>query len=217
MIRTAAPLALAAATLLFSPATAQEAEPVMERAARTYRGLSALQAEFRQVVANEMVGTFESRGTLAQAGASRLSMRFSDPPGEAIVIDGTSIWIYAPSTAPGQVIRTPIAKAQGYGVNLLAWLLDRPAERYDATYLRGDKIGSTPVDVVRLMPKSRDLPFTQATLWLAQSDALPRRLEVIESSGNRRTLTLSKLRPNAKLPAGTFSFTPPRGVKIIDQ
>jgi outer membrane lipoprotein carrier protein len=217
VIRTAAPLALAAATLLFSPATAQQAGPVMERAARTYRGLSALQAEFRQVVANEMIGTFESRGTLAQAGASQLSMRFSDPPGEAIVIDGTSIWIYAPSTAPGQVIRMPIAKAQGYGVNLLAWLLDRPAERYHATYLRGDRIGDTPVDVVRLTPKARDLPFTQATIWLAQSDALPRRLEVIENSGNRRTLTLSKLRPNAKLPAGTFSFSPPRGVKVIDQ
>jgi outer membrane lipoprotein-sorting protein len=73
------------------------------------------------------------------------------------------------------------------------------------------------VDVVRLTPKAKDLPFSQATLWLAQSDALPRRLEVIENSGNRRTLTLSKLRPNAKLPAGTFSFSPPRGVKVIDQ
>jgi outer membrane lipoprotein carrier protein len=217
VIRTAAQLAMAATMLLSTPATAQEAGPVLERAARTYRGLSALQADFRQVVANEMIGTFESRGTLAQAGASRLSMRFSDPPGEAIVIDGTSIWIYAPSTTPGQVIRTPIAKAQGYGVNLLAWLLDRPAERYYATYLRGDRIGNTAVDVVRLTPKTKDLPFTQATLWLAQSDALPRRLEVVETSGNRRTLSLSKLRPNAKLPAGTFSFNPPRGVRVVDQ
>jgi outer membrane lipoprotein carrier protein len=215
--RIAAQLAMGATIVLSSPAIAQEAGPVLERAARTYRGLSALQADFRQVVANEMIGTFESRGTLAQAGASRLSMRFSDPPGEAIVIDGSSIWIYAPSTTPGQVIRTPIAKAQGYGVNLLAWLLDRPAERYHATYLRGDRIGNTPVDVVRLTPKASDLPFTQATLWLAQSDALPRRLEVVETSGNRRTLTLSKLRPNPKLPAGTFSFSPPRGVRVIDQ
>lgn len=217
MNRIAAQLAMGATIVLSSPAIAQEAGPVLERAARTYRGLSALQADFRQVVANEMIGTFESRGTLAQAGASRLSMRFSDPPGEAIVIDGSSIWIYAPSTTPGQVIRTPIAKAQGYGVNLLAWLLDRPAERYHATYLRGDRIGNTPVDVVRLTPKASDLPFTQATLWLAQSDALPRRLEVVETSGNRRTLTLSKLRPNPKLPAGTFSFSPPRGVRVIDQ
>jgi len=213
----AAALTVAATILLSTAAAAQDAGPVLERAARTYRDLSALQADFRQIVANEMIGTFESRGTLAQAGTSRLSMRFSDPPGEAIVIDGTSVWIYAPSTTPGQVIRTPIAKAQGYGVNLLAWLLDRPAERYHATYLRGDTIGNTSVDVVRLTPKAKDLPFTQATLWLAQSDALPRRLEVVETSGNRRTLTLSKIRPNAKLPAGTFSFSPPKGVKVINQ
>jgi hypothetical protein len=30
-------------------------------------------------------------------------MRFTDPNGEAIVMDGEYIWIYTPSTTPGQV------------------------------------------------------------------------------------------------------------------
>lgn len=198
-----------------APLQAQQADSIVARTSDAYRKLSSLTADFAQVVQNDMLGTFRSRGTLAQAGASRLSMRFSDPPGEAIIIDGTSVWIYTPSTAPGQVIRTPIASTAGYGLNLLGWLLDRPAERYDSRYLGAETVDGTPVAVVGLTPVVEGLPFTSAKLWLADSDALPRRVEVTEPSGNRRTLTLSRVRTNATLPAGTFVFTPPDGVKIV--
>jgi len=196
---------------------AQDATAVLQRTADAYRRLHSLAADFDQVVSSEMIGTFTSRGTLAQSGASRLAMRFSDPKNEAIVIDGTYIWIYTPSTAPGQVLRMPIARASAYGVNLLGWLLDRPAERYHASFVRQDTVGTTPVDVLHLLPAVEGLPFTSATLWLARSDALPRRIEVTEPSGNHRTLTLSHLAPNATLPADAFVFTPPKGVKVIDR
>jgi len=196
---------------------AQDPAAILQRTAAAYQQLRSLRADFDQVITSEMVGTFASRGTLAQAGASRLAMRFTDPKNEAIVIDGTYIWIYTPSTAPGQVLRMPIARASAYGVNLLGWLLDRPAERYHAVYLRQDTVGGTAVDVLHLLPAVEDLPFTSAVLWLARSDALPRRIEVTEPSGNHRTLTLSHLAPNATLPAGTFVFTPPKGVTVIDR
>lgn len=212
-------LALCSLLLLLSASAvrAQDAGALLQRTADRYRQLQSLGADFDQVVSSEMIGTFRSRGALAQAGASRLAMRFSDPKNEAIVIDGTYIWIYTPSTAPGQVLRVPIASASGYGVNLLGWLLDRPAERYRASYLRKDTVDGTAVDVLGLTPAVEGLPFTSATLWLARSDALPRRIEVTERSGNHRTLTLSHLKPNAPLPADAFVFTPPRGVKVIDR
>ncbi|HEX5003932.1 MAG TPA: outer membrane lipoprotein carrier protein LolA [Gemmatimonadales bacterium] len=208
-------LAAALLAALASPLHAQRADSIVERTSAAYRQLRSLTADFRQTVRNDMLGTFTSRGALAQAGASQLSMRFTDPPGEAIVIDGTSVWIYTPSTAPGQVIRTPIANTAGYGVNLLGWLLDKPAERYTARYLGEESLDGTPVAVVGLTPAVEGLPFTSATLWLARSDALPRRLEVSEPSGNRRTLTLSNLQTNAPLPPDTFTFTPPKGVKVV--
>jgi len=93
------------------PVQAQRADSIIERSSAAYRQLRSLTAEFDQVISNEMIGTYKSRGALAQAGAARLSMRFTDPAGEAIVIDGTSIWIYTPTTAPGQVVRAPVARA----------------------------------------------------------------------------------------------------------
>ncbi|HUR96305.1 MAG TPA: outer membrane lipoprotein carrier protein LolA [Gemmatimonadales bacterium] len=202
----------------FSASQAQNAGAIVGRSSRVYRSLSSLKADFVQVIDNPMIDSAESRGTLVQAGADKLAMRFTDPPGEAIVIDGRSVWLYTPSTTPGQVIRTGVPSGGPvYGYNILAWLLDRPAERYAASFVREDKIGSRPVDVVQLVPAVPDMPFERAVLWLDRQDGLPRRLEITEPSGAGRTLTLSKVRVNQAVPESTFRFEVPSGVRIVDQ
>jgi outer membrane lipoprotein-sorting protein len=201
-----------------APASAQNPGEIIGRAARVYRSLASLQADFEQVIDNPMIDSAESRGTLIQAGPSKLSMRFTDPPGEAIVIDGEHVWVYTPSTVPDQVLRLAVPSGGPvYGYNLLAWLLDRPAERYTAKYLRQEKLGNRTMEVVELIPAVPDLPFDRAVLWLDREDALPRRLEITEKSGALRTLALSKLRVNRKVPDSTFKFQVPPGVRVVDQ
>jgi outer membrane lipoprotein carrier protein len=214
-MKSAALLVLALVTV--PPAAAQDADAVIGRAARVYRSLSSLRADFVQIIDNPMIDSAESKGTLVQAGPARLAMRFSDPPGEAIVIDGKHVWIYTPSTVPGQVIRTPAPSGPVYGYNLLAWLLDRPAERYRASYLRSERVDGRTTDVIQLIPAVPDLPFTKAVVWLDRAQALPRRLEIHEESGATRTLTLSHIQVNQSLPNQTFAFKPPKGVRVVDQ
>ena len=199
-------------------AQAQDADAIVGRSSRVYRSLSSLTADFVQVIDNPMIDSAESRGTLVQAGPSRLAMRFSDPPGEAVVIDGEHVWVYTPSTVPDQVLRLQ-APSGGpvYGYNLLAWFLDRPAERYQTKYVREDKLGGRAVDVVELTPAVPDLPFERAVLWLDQADGLPRRLEITEKSGALRTLALSNLRVNRRVPDSTFEFDVPPGARVVDQ
>lgn len=200
------------------PAAAQDAGEIIGRAARVYRSLASLQADFKQVIDNPMIDSAESRGTLVQAGEAKFAMRFTDPPGEAIVIDGKHVWVYTPSTVPDQVIRMKVPSGgPAYGYNLLAWFLDRPAERYRPSYIRTERIGGRTTDVIKLVPAVPDLPFTQAVIWLDREDALPRRLEILEQSGATRTLRLSRLRTNAKLPGQTFVFKVPAGARVVDQ
>ena len=214
------PLLLVALSLAASPpaARAQDANAIVGRSSRVYRSLSSLKADFVQVIDNPMIDSAESRGTLVQAGPDKLAMRFTDPPGEAIVIDGRSVWVYTPSTTPGQVIRMGVPSGGPvYGYNILAWLLDRPAERYTASYLRTERVNGRSMDVVELVPAVPDLPFERAVLWLDREDGLPRRLEIAEHSGATRTLALSKLRVNQSVPDSTFSFEVPAGVRVVDQ
>jgi outer membrane lipoprotein carrier protein len=216
MMRWGLPLLLL--SLAVQPLGAQDADAVVGRASRVYRSLSSLSADFVQVIDNPMIDSAESRGKLIQSGSAKLSMRFTDPPGEAIVIDGEHVWIYTPSTVPGQVIRTEVPSGGPvYGYNILAWLLDRPAERYQARYLRRDAVGGQPVDVVELTPTVPDLPFERAVIWLGRDDALPRRLEVLERSGATRTIALSRLRTNQRVTDRTFTFQVPAGVRVVDQ
>ena len=199
-------------------ARAQDANALVGRSSRVYRSLTSLTADFVQLIDNPMIDSAESRGTLVQAGPDRLAMRFTDPSGEAVIIDGRSVWVYTPSTTPGQVIRMSVPSGGPvYGYNMLAWLLDRPAERYTASYLRADVVGGRSMDVVELVPAVPDLPFEKAVLWLDRADGIPRRLEITEHSGATRTLTLSKVRVNRSIPDSTFRFEVPSGVRVVDQ
>ena len=212
------PVVMAESVLTPPPLQAQDAQSIVGRSSRVYRSLASLSADFVQIIDNPMIDSAESKGTLIQAGPSRLSMRFSDPPGEAVVIDGRHVWVYTPSTVPDQVLRLAVPSGGPvYGYNLLAWLLDRPAERYTAKYLRQEQVGNRTLDVIELTPAVPDLPFDRAVIWLDREDALPRRLEITEKSGAQRTLSLSKLRVNRKVPDSTFEFQVPSGVRVVDQ
>ena len=197
---------------------AQDAGAIVGRASQVYRSLTSLGADFVQVINNPMIDSATTKGSLVQAGQDKVAMRFTDPPGEAIVIDGQYVWVYTPSTTPGQVIRMRVPSGGPiYGYNILAWLLDRPAERYKATYVRSDRVDARPVDVVQLEPAVPDLPFDRAILWLDKEDGLPRRLDITEHSGATRTLILSKVRTNRSVQKDTFTFTVPSGVRVVDQ
>lgn len=212
-------LALLSLSVLHPPALpAQDAAAIVGRSSRVYRSLASMRADFVQVIDNPMIDSAESRGTLVQAGPSKLAMRFTDPPGEAVIIDGEHVWVYTPSTVPGQVLRMGLPSGGPvYGYNIIAWLLDKPAERYTPKYLRRDRVGGREVDVIELVPAVPDLPFERAVVWLDRDDALPRRLEVTEHGGALRTLTLSKVRANQRVPDSTFVFQVPPGVRVVDQ
>ena len=210
-------LATAIALAASAPLAAQDAPSIVGRAARAYAAAGSLRADFEQRIEDSLIGTFDSRGTLGQAGQAKLAMRCTDPAGDAIVIDGQQVWVYTPSTTPGQVIRMPLPAGPVYGFNVLSWILDRPAERYRMRFLRTDRVGARPVDVVELIPTVPELPFSRAIVWLDRDDALPRRLEITERRGGTRTLTLSRVRVNESVPDRTFAFDVPSGVRVVDQ
>lgn len=211
---------IAAALLLLlapRPAPAQDAAAIAARASRTYRSANSVRALFHQVIEDRMIGTQESRGELVQSGQAHLAMRFSDPKGDLIVMDGTWVWLYTPSTTPGQVIRTPLPTDPVYGPNVLARILDKPNERYEIQWVRADTVEGRAADVLEFVPTSADPLFSRAIIWLERQTLLPRRLELDERSGVHRTLTLSRIRLGAPVAKREFVFEVPKGVRVIER
>ena len=135
--------------------------------------------------------------------------------------DGHHLWLYTPSTTPGQVIRTAIPTAGTTGPNLIGQFVDHARERYQTRYVKADTVLADGVadvaDVIALVPKQGDMPYQSAVIWVTRGDGLVRRLEIAESSGQRRIVVLRDLVVNGAVPEGEFRFSVPRGVRVVDQ
>jgi len=199
-------------------AALQDPGPALDRASATYQTIQTLSADFMQVVVNPLLGTPDTtRGKLYQMRPSRFAMRFTHPRGDRIVADGRHLWLYTPSTTPGQVIRTAIPSAGTTGPNLIGQFVERPRERYRARYVRADSVGGRMTDVIALVPRADDLPYSEAVVWIDRDNGLVRRIEIEESSGQRRTLVLDKVAVNRGVPGREFTFSPPAGLRVVDQ
>src|SRR5437879_9145471 len=70
---------------------------------------------------------------------------------------------------------------------------------------------------VTLKPKTGDQPYSAATIWIRRDDGLVQRMEIAETSGQDRTVVLTNLKVNAGVPGREFTFSPPAGVRVVDQ
>ena len=198
--------------------TAQDPAPILDRSSKTYDSIRTLQADFIQIVDNPLVGGPDTtRGKLFQRRPSFFAMRFTDPKGDRIVADGHRLWLYTPSSTPGQVIRTAIPGTGTTGPNLISQFVEHPRERYDARYVRGDSLDGSAVDVVLLTPRATGLPYSKASVWIGKADGLVRRIDIDETSGQRRTIILKRISVNRSIAARELRFSPPAGVRVVDQ
>ncbi len=198
--------------------TAQDPAPILDRASQSYDTVRTLSADFVQVVENPMIGDPDTtRGRLYQRRPGYFAMRFTEPKDDRIVADGRHLWLYTPSTTPGQVVRSAIPGTGTTGPNLIGQFVEHPRERYDARYVRADSISDGLIDVITLTPRSKDLGYSEATVWIARKDALVRRIDLVETSGQRRTIILGNLAINQAVPAREFRFSPPAGSRVVDQ
>lgn len=223
MTRVAGMVAVLAGCLaLARPVVAQSGDAgiVLDRASAAYDSTRTLTADFMQVVTNPMIGEPDTTyGKLSQRRPNFFEMLFRVPRGDRIVADGRYLWLYTPSTTPGQVIRTPIPGVGTTGPNLIGQFVDHARDRYRVTFVRTDSLsGSDDVaDVIALEPIAADLPYRSAVIWVARRDSLVRRLDITESSGQLRTVVLHGIQVNGVIPSRAFAFSVPHGVHVVTQ
>jgi outer membrane lipoprotein carrier protein len=206
---------LAGAVLPASAAGQDAAVTALQRAERMYERLSTLRADFVQTLENPMLGEEQATGRLFLAPPNRFAMRFTEPEGDRIVLDGEWLWLYAPSSVPDQVIRQPVPSRGAASPNLIGQFADRPLERYAAEFVRTETPGpGVTVDVVKLRPHRDDMGFRWAEVAIAQ-DGMFHRIVVLEESGQRRTLTFANLEADVAIPEGELRFTPQRGTRVV--
>ncbi len=194
------------------------ANAAIDRAVAAYASVKTAHASFEQTVDNPLTGSkLTSRGEFEQARPDRFAFRFSDPKGDAIVSDGKFVWVYVPSSTPGQVIRAPLSSDVQGSIDLIGTFFTNPRSRYAISDAGSATVGGRATRAVNLVPKTKDASFVRAKVWIDAQDGSLRQFEAEESSGLVRKVVVTSFTPNAQVSSGAFTFKPPRGVKIVNQ
>src|SRR5688500_20386023 len=94
---------------LLAPLSLASARPraqadLLDRAVAVWSKARTARATFEQTITNSLTGgTLTATGEYQQQKPGKLSVRFSNPADERIIADGKYVWLYLPSTTPGQV------------------------------------------------------------------------------------------------------------------
>src|SRR6478672_11407621 len=202
-----------------SIAGAQSTDQTLDRAVAAWGKVKTTRATFEQTVTNSLTGSSATaHGEYQQQRPNRVAIRFTDPSGDRIVSDGASVWVYLPSSAPGQVVKRSASDATALPLDITGEFLTDPRGRYDITSAGVGTVAGHPAKALLLSPKAQtQAPFTKATIWVDDDDALIRQFEVVEPSGVTRRIRITSLDLNVPVDKRTFSFTPPAGVRVVER
>lgn len=218
MKRTATIVRVMAITMAIgSPLAAQGgAETAYDRVAKAWSGTKTLEANFEQKITNPVIGrTAMSKGVFHQQRPGKVSITFTQPAGDRIVGDGKTLWVYLPSSAPGQVLKLPGDADGAIVADLLGQLLETPKRAFVISGGEAVTVEGRATRRVQLLPRNPDaVPFQKATLWLDDKEPRPVRVQVIDDQGVDRTITLTSWSPDATLPKDAFAFKVPKGAKV---
>ncbi|MFN8964801.1 MAG: LolA family protein [Gemmatimonas sp.] len=200
-----------------APLTAQNgAETAYDRIAKAWKDTRTLEANFDQKITNPLLGrSVTSKGVFLQERPGKVSITFTQPAGDRIVGDGKTLWVYLPSSAPGQVLKLPGDADGAVVADLLGQLLETPKRAFIISGGDAVTIDGRATRRVQLLPRNPDaVPFQKATLWLDEQSPRPVRVQVIDGQGVDRLITLTSWTPGATLPRDAFRFSVPKGVKV---
>ena len=216
--------ALALAGTLLAPLSLAASRPraqadLLDRAAAAWTKVKTARATFEQTITNSLTGrTFTTTGEYQQQRPGKLSVRFTEPANDRIVADGSRLWLYLPSTTPGQVIRTSLKSSTSGTVDLSEQFLTAPRSRYTVTPAGAAQVSGRATHAFELVPKQKDsASFRSATVWIDDADATIRQFEITETSGVQRRVRLTSFQPNVPVEASAFTFKVPEGVRVVDR
>jgi len=172
------------------------------------KGLNSVSGSFAQSVtdANGHRGD-ESRGTLALEAPRQFRWETLAPYQQTIVADGAHVWVYEPDLEQVSVRSQSAAEAH----SPLTVLTD--LSQLDSQFATSEAGTHDGLAWLRLTSKAKEPEFEYADLGLDATSL--QRMRFKDQLGNVTEIRFADWKRNPSLPAGTFKFTPPRGVDVV--
>jgi outer membrane lipoprotein carrier protein len=203
------------AALLTHTLSAQQPTPdppstLAQRVDRHYNQLHSLKAAFTESYTGLGISRTES-GTLLLLKPGRMKWQYSSPSGKLFLLDGKFAWFYTPGDA--QVQRIP-AKQLDDLRSPLRFLLGHTQLEKELTGLKLAPAANGRFTLTGV-PKGQQKRVQRLTLTVNPDGSITA-IEIEEADGALTRFTFTAEQPNIAIPAGSFTFTPPPGVPVVD-
>ena len=172
------------------------------------RGLKGLDGQFSQEVFDKNGERKESSiGRVALSAPRQFRWEYQQPFPQTIIADGKQVWVYDPD------LKQATVRAQGpeEANSPLAALID-PA-RLERDFVVRDAGTSGGLDWLEIRPRAKGAGFERARLGFDAKGLA--RMTIHDAIGQRTEIRFTGLKRNPAFPAGTFRFTPPKGVDVV--
>ena len=200
-------LPLCVAALMMSTVS-HAADSARARMEAFSKGMHSVTATFSQSVtdANGHRGD-ESSGTLALEAPRQFRWETTKPYQQTIVADGSKVWVYEPDLA--QVSVRNQSSAETHSPLTVLTDLSQLDKQFSAAE-SGERDG---LSWLKLTSKAKEPEFEYAELGFDATTL--QRMLFKDQLGNTTEINFSDWKRNPAIAAGTFKFTPPKGVDVV--
>lgn len=200
------------AALAAQAAAPQKASEWADLIHQRYSAVNSLRASFTQDITHKESMVKEKReGELLFQKPMLVRWATRPPAEELIVVGEKEIWQYLPDEESAAKF-LPEALNDQSGFLLVLTGQERLDKSFDL------RVGKAQGDLVKLLlyPHEPTQNLVEASLLADPETGLIQSLTITDFYGNLNEISLSKYELNAKIPSGSFTFTPPKGTEIQD-
>jgi len=188
----------------------ENASDVLEKVRRKYDSIRDAELKFSQRVTFERTRLSQTiPGTLVMKKGNHYRLEVGE---QTIVTDGVTVWSHSRGT--NQVIIDRFKMSEG-SLSPERILTGTP-EGFAASILGNERLGSTDVIALKLVPKDEQSFLTELKLWIDHDTWFIRKAEIIDVSGKKTAYEIEDIKMNSGVSDTIFSYDPPEGVDVID-
>ncbi len=151
----------------------------------------------------------KSAGTMVFARPGKFRWSYESPYQQLLVSDGTKLWTYDKDLE--QVTIKKLGTALGSSP---AALIAGDGD-LDKNFTLSEPGKVENMEIVDAVPRSQDSTFQRVRIGFVNK--VPKLMEVRDNFGQVTTLTFTSFERNPSLPAGSFTFTPPKGADVVGE
>jgi outer membrane lipoprotein carrier protein len=200
------------------PATAAsrlDLPAVVERVQKRYDSATDFRSTFNQTLTN---AAFKRRtpstGEVLLKKPGRMRWNYKTPEPKMYLSDGDLLWLYEPEDK--QAFKQDLKGSQLPAA--LAFLTGKGklAEQFDITVAKEPAVGGPRDYILALSPRQPQAQVKSILFVVDPETFFVRETFITDAQGNTNDILFSDIKINTRLSDGTFRFTPPAGVRVVD-